>query len=271
MAIYNAKNGLIVNLYRWLCAFGFNPRTFLYAIRSFLGVLADYRSILEQKKHSKINFKVSFNHPNLSDKHAESGVAKGHYFHQDFYIAQKVFNANPEKHVDIASKVDSFVAHVAVFRKIEVLDIRRLESPLENLIFNQLDIMGELEGYQNYCDSLSCLHALEHFGLGRYGDPLDFEGHIKGINNIKKILKPNGTLYLSVPIGPERIEFNAHRVFNPRTIINLLKPNFSLVDFSYVDDDGDMHVDIDTKSKSFDNSMNCNYGCGIFTFIKEDL
>ena len=87
------------------------------------------------------------------------------------------------------------------------------------------------------CDSLSCLHALEHFGLGRYGDPIIYNGHIKGIENLtKKILKSKGTLYLSVPIGNEGVYFNAHRVFSIGTIMNLMKDYFSLEEFSYVDD-----------------------------------
>tara|TARA_R110000868_G_scaffold155691_6_gene382195 strand:- start:67272 stop:68054 length:783 start_codon:yes stop_codon:yes gene_type:complete len=258
-----------MNIYRWLTAFGFNPKKFLYSFCSLKTVVLEYRTLKIQQKNSTLSFPVSFNHPNLSDRHEASGVAKGHYFHQDYFVAKKVYESSPTKHVDIASKVDSFVAHVAVFREIEVIDIRKLQSPLKNLKFKQLDIMDDVTTYQDYCDSLSCLHALEHFGLGRYGDKLDYEGHIKGINNIKKILKPNGTLYLSVPIGPERIEFNAHRVFNTQTIVKMLEPDFKLVSFSYVDDAGDIHHDINPDHDQFKQSMNCHYGCGIFIFKKD--
>lgn len=68
-------------------------------------------------------------------------------------------------------------------------------------------------GMVNYCDSISSLHAIEHFGLGRYGDPIDYFGYLKALQNIAKIVKTGGTFYFSVPIGPQRIEFNAHRVF----------------------------------------------------------
>ena len=33
------------------------------------------------------------------------------------------------------------------------------------------------------------------------------------------MLHPGGTLYLSTPIGQERVEFNANWVFDPRTIL----------------------------------------------------
>jgi hypothetical protein len=71
-----------------------------------------------------------------------------------------------------------------------------------------------------YCDSLSCLHALEHFGLGRYGDPVNPNGYRQGLENLATLLRPGGTFYLSIPIGYERVEFNANWVFDPRTIIS---------------------------------------------------
>ena len=49
-------------------------------------------------------------------------------------------------------------------------------------------------------DSVSCLHALEHFGLGRYGDKIEPKGHKYGIQNFSDIMVKNGILYLSVPI-----------------------------------------------------------------------
>ena len=70
-----------------------------------------------------------------------------------------------------------------------------------------------------YCDSLSCLHAIEHFGLGRYGDPVNPQGYQRGIANMAQLLQPGGTFYLSSPIGEERVEFNANWVFDPRSIV----------------------------------------------------
>lgn len=91
----------------------------------------------------------------------------------------------------------------------------------------------------NYCDSISSLHVIEHFGIGRYGDPIDYFGYLKAINNITKILKSGGIFYFSVPIGPQRIEFNAHRVFSVAYLINILSQNFEIRSFSYVNDTED--------------------------------
>lgn len=245
-----------------------NAKNFIYGIKSFPKLLNDYYRLKKQLKKSKSWTDISLSYPNLVDHLDSSGVASGHYFHQDYYVAKKIFENSPKTHVDIASRVDGFVAHVAVFREIEVFDIRPLESSVENIKFRQVDIMTKNPSLNEYCDSLSCLHALEHFGLGRYGDKVDSDGHIAGIENIKKILRKNGTLYLSVPIGPERIEFNAHRIFNTKTIVKLLQPEFLLEDFSYIDDIGDFHEGVERQDKAFSDSMNCFYGCGLFTFRK---
>mgnify|MGYP000382217343 CR=1 FL=1 len=37
-------------------------------------------------------------------------------------------------------------------------------------------------------DSVSCLHALEHFGLGRYGAPICYDGYFIGFKNITNLL-----------------------------------------------------------------------------------
>src|SRR5712692_9241557 len=60
--------------------------------------------------------------PCLHDRGAEAGAVRGEYFWQDLYVAQKIFKASPRKHVDVGSRINGFVAHVASFREIEVID-----------------------------------------------------------------------------------------------------------------------------------------------------
>ncbi len=166
-----------------------------------------------QARRSKGSFRFGKNRPELYDWIASGGTANGHYFHQDLYVAQQIFARNPKKHVDVGSRVDGFVAHVASFRQIEVLDIRDNSSTAKNTIFTKADITQLDSSFNQYTDSLSCLHALEHIGLGRYGDSIDFLGHRKAFDNLYLMLKKGGRLYLSTPIGHQRIEFNSQRVF----------------------------------------------------------
>ena len=89
---------------------------------------------LKQQKGDDATFDFGKKYPILSERHLESGTLSGHYFHQDLLVAQKIYKNNPTKHVDIASRTDGFVAHIAVFREIEVLDIRKLNSSFNNIV-----------------------------------------------------------------------------------------------------------------------------------------
>ena len=106
--------------------------------------------------------------------------------------------------------------------------------------------------------------ALEHFGLGRYGDPLDPSGWRKGFANLASMIAPGGWLYLSVPIGPQRTEFNAHRVFSIKTVLELLAERFTVRRFAYVGDDDDLRIDVRLSPDVVDSNAGCTFGCGIF-------
>jgi SAM-dependent methyltransferase len=208
-------------------------------------------------------------YPCIDDYGEESGTAAGHYFHQDLLVAQRIFEANPTRHVDVASRVDGFVAHLAVFREVEVFDIRPLTTTARNIVFRRCDVMAEMEPqYVDYCDSLSCLHALEHFGLGRYGDRLDPDGHFKGLNNLHRILRSGGTLYLAVPIGPHRIEFNAHRVFAVPELVRMVSERFAIRRFSFVDDAGELHDDVPLTGGDSERHFGCQFGLSILELRK---
>jgi SAM-dependent methyltransferase len=204
----------------------------------------------------------------LEERVGPSGDVSGHYFHQDLLVANRIYINNPHKHVDIGSRIDGFVAHVASFREIEVFDIRTLETDVKNILFRKEDFMNEIFDLKEYCDSISSLHAIEHFGLGRYGDKVDYYGHLKGLSNIYKMLKEEGTFYFSVPIGTQRIEFNAHRVFSLRYLIQIFEDKFEIVKFSYVNDEGELKKNAKLDSANIEKNFSCEYGCGIFELKK---
>jgi hypothetical protein len=207
-------------------------------------------------------------HMILSDYQSQAGFVGDHYFHQDLLVAGYVFQRQPERHIDIGSRIGGFVAHVASFRKIEVMDVRDLKSSgHENIKFIRADMMDPKNASHEIADSISCLHALEHFGLGRYGDPIDPDGHRKGFNNMINMLKLGGLLYISFPIVKEdEVHFNAHRYFSPKSILGwAINPRgIKLERFDYIDDEGVLHRDHDLN----DRELHVAYGLGIYTFRK---
>ncbi len=204
-------------------------------------------------------------YPCLSDRFESGGAASGHYFHQDLLVAQMIFRNNPQRHVDVGSRVDGFVAHVAAFRHIDVFDIRQTSSSAANIFFHHEDIMSAGPKLAECTDSLSCLHTLEHFGLGRYGDPIDYRGYQKGFDILTGMLKPGGLLYLSVPISrDQRFEFNAHRVFSLRFLLTMFETQrFRVQNLSFVDDQGELHANVGLHSPAAERTFDLNYGCGI--------
>ena len=209
--------------------------------------------------------RVARSHAILDDYRAQAGTASGHYFHQDLLVATRIQQAAPRRHIDVGSRVDGFVAHVASFRAIEVIDIRPLANPgHERIRFLQCDMMAAGAGFEAICDSLSCLHALEHFGLGRYGDPINPDGHLQGFEGLQRMLEPGGRLYLSVPIGRSGVHFNAHRVFAAAEVLGWARGQFDLEHFDYVDDAGVLHRDADPQAVP----PNLRFGLGIYTLRK---
>jgi SAM-dependent methyltransferase len=236
--------------------------------KAWKGFYQDFDAFVKQKGNDNTFF-MGKEYPFIYEKEETAGQMSGHYYHQDLFVAQQIFNDNPIKHIDIGSRTDGFVAHVASYREIEVFDIRKQVSKSKNIVFQQADLMQLPNGLENYCDSISSLHVLEHFGLGRYGDPIDYMGHLMAIKNITKILKSEGKFYFSSPIGPQRIEFNAHRVFSVKYLLSIFEADFTLNSFSCVDDKGDLHENALLNQENIDSNFGCNFGCGILCLTKK--
>lgn len=233
----------------------------------FKGIKAYYQDLftylrLQRKANTPFTFSLLNSYPILFDRYEEAGEVPKHYFFQDLWAAKRILKSQVKVHYDIGSRLDSFISHCLVFCKVIMLDVRPLKSKIPGLEFIKADCMNMGNIKTGSIASLSALHAVEHFGLGRYGDPIDPEGYIKAIKEMQRVTKKNGNIYYSGPIGKERLEFNAHRVFNPFTIIELFD-KCKLVEFSAVDDKN-RYIE-DTAPNKFKNA---NYSCGLFHFVK---
>jgi hypothetical protein len=244
-----------------LVSAGIDPRRMWRAVRSLPPYVA---SLMSARRSASPDWPVVIG-PVFGDRYESAGTAQGHYFHMDLWAARQVLRGGFERVIDVGSRIDGYVAHVLVFREIEVFDVRSLHSRVPGLRFTQANLTEHGALPTQAADCVSCLHALEHFGLGRYGDPLDVQGGWKnGLAGLARIVAEKGTLLLAVPVGRQRIEFDAHRVFRPGTIVDeAARHALELVDFSYVDDGGDFH-----ESAALDAAGTLDYGCGCFRFMR---
>lgn len=151
---------------------------------------------------------------------------------------------------------------ISAFIPTEFYEFRPANINLSNLKTGAIDLTN-INFETNSIQSLSCMHTVEHIGLGRYGDPLDPLGDVKAINELKRVCGLGGNLLLVVPVGKPRIQFNAHRIYDPNYIVSQFE-NFKLLDFSVVMDDGSYLTNAPVEI-----SRNQSWACGCFWFVKE--
>ncbi len=157
---------------------------FLYPIRYifknfnfFKGIGAYYRDyvryiVLNRKERTPFPLHVLNAYPILFDRYEDAGEVPKHYFYMDLWAAKKVYLSKTKLHYDIGSRIDSFISHCLVFCRVVMLDVRPLKAEVPGLEFKQADCTSMSHIRSNSIQSLPTLHAIEHFGLGRYGDPM---------------------------------------------------------------------------------------------------
>jgi hypothetical protein len=212
-----------------------------------------FRFFKDKQSFKRQRGKITQLLPILDEFITEAGVVRGHNFDIDLLVAKMIHSQNPVSHVDIGSRIDGFVAHVASFREIHVYDVRTLpKSNPSNIFFQKVDIINNIPNRK--VDSISWLHALEHFGLGRYGDPIRPNGHIAGLINMAHMLQKGGRIYIAVPIGEKDQTFlNAHRNFHPKSILSWAPKNLLLKESHYIDDNGILYTKADINIESYLN------------------
>lgn len=180
-------------------------------------------------------------------------------------MARRVITSKPEKHIDIGSRIDGFIGHLlAAGVPTTQVDIRPLPHAPQGLSFLQDDATTLRKTKTGTIASLSSLHATEHFGLGRYGDPIDPDACFTFMRSLARVLKKGGKLYFSTPIGRQRLEFNAHRVFAPATIIDTFtKAGLKVAETAVITSKGKLVEKANPLKYESEN-----FACGLFIFTK---
>jgi SAM-dependent methyltransferase len=195
--------------------------------------------------------------PILSETEPQSGG--GHYFYQDTWALRRLAEFSPGEHHDFGSRLDGFAAQATAICAVIYYDIRPPKFVLPRFDFHRADLRA-LSLPNESLASVSCLHVAEHIGLGRYGDELDPEGTKKACRELERIISPNGQLLFSMPIGAERVEFNAQRIWHPLRPISQFG-KLELQEFSVVSDDN-----VFLENARPEDFSTQKYACGLYRF-----
>ena len=226
----------------------------------------------DKDKYNRVNTHSSFNivdkylWPIITDKYDKAGTLSN-YFWQDLWAAKIIYNNRKEKHYDIGSRLDGFIAHLLSMNiEVTMIDVREFPGEVSGL-HTIVDDATQMDHFEDdSVESLSALCSIEHFGLGRYGDPIDPDAPFRCFERIQKKMKAGGNLYISLPVGSEILEFNAHRVFYAKTVVSCFS-DMELKEYSCCTEQG---IETNVKLEKYDNdNHNGNYRYGLFWFVKK--
>jgi hypothetical protein len=186
-----------------------------------------------------------------------------HYIYHTAWAARKVREIGASTHTDISSSL-YFSSIVSAFVSVTFYDFRPAKLNLSG-ITSLPNNLSKLTLPDNSVASLSCMHTVEHVGLGRYGDPIDPNGDLEAASELARVTAHGGSLLFVVPIGKPKIQFNAHRIYSYQMVIDMF-PGLTLKEFSLIPDNALHHGMIYHATKEQSDIQ--NYGCGCFWFIK---
>jgi SAM-dependent methyltransferase len=210
----------------------------------------------------QFNLRWEDRHPCPEDRTATTSFDR-HYVYHTAWGARIVAQTHPAEHVDIASSL-FFAGIVSAFVPVRFYDYRPADLKLDNLASGAADLLS-LPFPDGSIGSLSCMHVVEHIGLGRYGDRLDPDGDRKGMQELKRVLAPGGFLLFVVPVGRPRICFNAHRIYSLCQVREAFG-DLELKQSALVPDDpASEGLIVDPPATVVDSQT---YGCGCFWFRK---
>lgn len=198
--------------------------------------------------------------PCVEDRTADLSFDR-HYIYHTAWAARVLASTKPARHVDISSSL-YFCSIASAFVPLEYYEFRQMPLELDGLKTETADLM-RLPFETCSIPSLSCMHVVEHIGLGRYGDEIDPEGDLKAMSELARVLAPGGSLLFVAPVGRPRVEFNAHRVYSPEQIRGYFD-GFELQQFALIPDGRHQMGLVINPSADFANSQ--NYACGCFWF-----
>lgn len=178
--------------------------------------LTTYSRNLAEAKKNELGFRVFRAMVDETGSHPADYVDS-----QCAFASQHIAATRPEKILDIGSYrlwIIGLLAHHTVV----TVDVRERKTYLTNEHVIACDAK-KIDYPSDSFDVVTSLCAIEHFGLGRYGDEFDLGADQTAFKEMIRVLKPQGHLIFSTAItraGPS-IAFNAARTYNYEMIRRL--------------------------------------------------
>ena len=205
----------------------------------YLNIIKDYLGDYEcdKLKDCALLQKIKKNQPPASDRFIE----------YPWMLAN--INIKDGRLLDIGSTIcDNLFNTLPKTIEINGLNLNEIKFKNKEIKFKKGDIR-KTDFPDNYFDCITCISTLEHIGVsGRYNSDEDPEGDKKAITEIKRILKPGGTLLLTVPYGIKDV-LPINKLYNQERLNNLLN-GFSEINKEYKKFNQDWHVWLTTSEEN---------------------
>jgi SAM-dependent methyltransferase len=211
---------------------------------------------------SRFALKWADREPYLSDATATTAYER-HYVLHPGWAARILSQTRPNSHVEISSSL-YFIATVSAFVPIKYYDYRPAKLPLDGVTSEAANLM-HLPFRDDELPSISCMHVIEHIGLGRYGDPLDATGDLKAAKELARVVAQGGHLLIVAPVGRPEIRFNAHRIYSYAQVLDMFS-GLHLREFALIPDDP-LEPELIRNARP-ERVEQQTYACGCFWFEK---
>jgi SAM-dependent methyltransferase len=109
-------------------------------------------------------------------------------------------------------------------------DVVAVDLEPEQYLFNPDGIeyvrgdFNELEFEPGSFDQILNCSSVEHVGLaGRYGSPDEPDGDLRAMEKMARLVKPDGNMVLTIPIGRDAVHKPLHRIYGEQRLPRLLE------------------------------------------------
>ena len=217
----------------------------------------DYRNFA-QRNDGRLRLRFAERYPCLDDATGHTGF-DAHYVYHTAWAARLLQEQGVTEHVDFGSCL-RFVTLISASTHVTFYDYRPPQLSLHNLECRAADLTNLSAIPDASLHSLSCMHVVEHIGMGRYGDTVDPQADLRAMGELRRVSAPGGRLLFVVPVGEPCVMFNAHRIYSYAQVLAQFQ-GFRLREFALVTDHGEFVAQADAALADQQR-----YGCGCFWF-----